>query len=415
MIDNIVDRVTPEAIASLKRTGVGLKGEFVTGVGRGTLPSINIDIRRSLSLYANIVHSINIPGIASRHSGVDIVIIRENTEGEYSGMEHEVAPGVTESLKVMTRDATRRIAAYAFEYAHMNNRAKVTAVHKANIMKKADGIFLESCADVAKAWPHIQYEEVIVDNCMMQLVSKPQQFDVMVTPNFYGSLVSNAVAGLMGGPGVAPGVSLGAQGALFEQGARHVGMDIRGKDVANPSSILFASVMLLRYLKMPNFADRMEAAIFATCVRGARGARARARSEARRGRAHPPPATPPATPPPPLHAQHRCRHQDQGCRGHGVHLGLCRCRHRAPRLRQLPRARRQVVQGHLQGHLIAGLPDAPLFAPLSATLLLPARKTYFIPAVPSALFLRERRLPTALKLQKTTTARRKTPRPKCAA
>jgi NAD-dependent isocitrate dehydrogenase len=244
-------------------------------VGRGTLPSINIDIRRSLSLYANIVHSINIPGIASRHSGVDIVIIRENTEGEYSGMEHEVAPGVTESLKVMTRDATRRIAAYAFEYAHMNNRAKVTAVHKANIMKKADGIFLESCADVAKAWPHIQYEEVIVDNCMMQLVSKPQQFDVMVTPNFYGSLVSNAVAGLMGGPGVAPGVSLGAQGALFEQGARHVGMDIRGKDVANPSSILFASVMLLRYLKMPNFADRMEAAIFATCVRGARGALAR--------------------------------------------------------------------------------------------------------------------------------------------
>jgi isocitrate dehydrogenase (NAD+) len=285
VIDNIVDRVTPEAIASLKRTGVGLKGEFVTGVGRGTLPSINIDIRRSLSLYANIVHSINIPGIASRHSGVDIVIIRENTEGEYSGMEHEVAPGVTESLKVMTRDATRRIAAYAFEYAHMNNRAKVTAVHKANIMKKADGIFLESCADVAKAWPHIQYEEVIVDNCMMQLVSKPQQFDVMVTPNFYGSLVSNAVAGLMGGPGVAPGVSLGAQGALFEQGARHVGMDIRGKDVANPSSILFASVMLLRYLKMPNFADRMEAAIFATCVRVARGARAREakRSEERAG------------------------------------------------------------------------------------------------------------------------------------
>ena len=346
-----MDRVTPEAIASLKRTGVGLKGEFVTGVGRGTLPSINIDIRRSLSLYANIVHSINIPGIASRHSGVDIVIIRENTEGEYSGMEHEVAPGVTESLKVMTRDATRRIAAYAFEYAHMNNRAKVTAVHKANIMKKADGIFLESCADVAKAWPHIQYEEVIVDNCMMQLVSKPQQFDVMVTPNFYGSLVSNAVAGLMGGPGVAPGVSLGAQGALFEQGARHVGMDIRGKDVANPTSILFASVMLLRYLKMPNFADRMEAAVFATCVqRGARSSATRAGGPARVAAANH------AARHPRRSSQHRRRHQDQGRRGHGVHLGLCRRRHRAPQLGQLPRARWQVVQGHLQGHLDATPP-----------------------------------------------------------
>jgi len=215
------------------------------------------------------VHAINIPGIASRHTGVDIVIIRENTEGEYSGMEHEVAPGVTESLKVMTRDATRRIAEYAFEYAAMNNRGKVTAVHKANIMKKADGIFLESCAAVAKQWAgRVAYEEVIVDNCMMQLVSKPQQFDVMVTPNFYGSLVSNAVAGLMGGPGVAPGVSIGAGGALFEQGARHVGMDIKGAGVANPTSILFSAVMMLRYLKMPNFADRMEAAVFGAIAAG---------------------------------------------------------------------------------------------------------------------------------------------------
>jgi len=213
-----------------------------------------------------VVHSFNIPGIPARHENVDIVIIRENTEGEYSGMEHEVVPGVTESLKVMTRDATRRIAQYAFEYAAMNNRTKVTAVHKANIMKKADGIFLESCQAVAKAFPHIDYEEVIVDNCMMQLVSKPQQFDVMVTPNFYGSLVSNTVAGIIGSAGIVPGASVGATGAMFEQGARHVGLDIAGKNVVNPISILLSSVMMLRYLRLPNHADRIERAVFGTCV-----------------------------------------------------------------------------------------------------------------------------------------------------
>ncbi|RYG56235.1 hypothetical protein EON66_03385 [archaeon] len=224
-------------------------------------------VRQShLQLYASVVHSFNMPGIASRHDNVDIVIIRENTEGEYSGMEHEVAPGITESLKVMTRDATRRIAQYAFEYATMNNRGKVTAVHKANIMKKADGLFLESCQEVAKAFPRIEYEEVIVDNCMMQLVAKPQQFDVMVTPNFYGSLVSNVVAGLIGSAGVVPGASVGATSAMFEQGARHVGLDIAGKDVANPTSMLLSSVMMLRYLKMHNHADRMERAIFSTYV-----------------------------------------------------------------------------------------------------------------------------------------------------
>ena len=237
----------------------------IAGVGRGTKPSINVDLRKTLGLYANVVHSFNIPGVASRHSNVDIVIVRENMEGEFSGMEHEVVPGVTESLKVMTRDATRRIAAYAFEYAFLNNRAKVTAVHKANIMKKADGIFLESCAEAARMFPAVEYEEVIVDNCMMQLVSKPQQFDVMVTPNFYGSLVTNAASGLVGGPGLCPGANIGAHGAMFEQGARHAGLDIAGKDAANPTGILLASVQMLRYLKLPNFADRAERAIFA-CV-----------------------------------------------------------------------------------------------------------------------------------------------------
>ena len=168
----------------------------------------------------------------------------------------------------MTREATLRIANYAFEYAFLNNRSKVTAVHKANIMKKADGLFLESCAEVAKKYPQLDYEEVIVDNCMMQLVSKPQQFDVMVTPNFYGSLVTNTVAGLIGGPGICPGANIGSDAAMFTQGARHVGLDIAGKDVVNPTGILTASVMMLRYLKLPNFADRVEQAIFSTLASG---------------------------------------------------------------------------------------------------------------------------------------------------
>jgi isocitrate dehydrogenase (NAD+) len=290
IVDNVKDKVTPEALASVRKNQVAIKGEFVTGVGKGTLPSVNIELRKALGLYANVVHSFNLPGVPTRHENVDIVVIRENVEGEYSGMEHEVAPGITESLKVMTREGTRRIAAYAFEYAVLNNRSKVraraisprwprslltpillaqvTAVHKANIMKKADGIFLESCAEMARLYPSIEYEEVIVDNCMMQLVSKPQQFDVMVTPNFYGSLVTNAVSGLVGGPGIAPGANVGLHAALFEQGARHAAMDIAGKGVMNPTGILLSSVMMLRHMKLQVFADRMQRAVLDTIESG---------------------------------------------------------------------------------------------------------------------------------------------------
>jgi isocitrate dehydrogenase (NAD+) len=268
IVDNIVDTVTPEACESLQRTRVGLKGEFLVGIGRDSLPSINMELRKELGLYASLVHSFNVPNSTPRHEGVDITIVRESTEGEYSGMEHEVVPGVTESLKVMSREKTLRIAQYAFEYAMMNSRKTVTAVHKANIMKKADGLFLESCREVAKKFPHIEYQEIIVDNCMMQLVSHPQQFDVMVTPNFYGSLVSNVVAGLAGGPGLAPGASVGDKGAIFEQGARHVGLDIAGKGRANPTGMLLASAMMLRYLKLPVFADRVEQSLWAVLEDG---------------------------------------------------------------------------------------------------------------------------------------------------
>jgi isocitrate dehydrogenase (NAD+) len=178
-------RVTPEAIASLKKTGVGLKGEFVTGIGKGSPVSVNIEIRKTLGLYANVVQCFNIPGVTSRHDNVDLVVIRENTEGEYAGMEHEVAPGIAESLKVMTREGTRRIAQYAFEYAFLNNRRKVTAVHKANIMKKADGIFLESCAEVAKSFPTVEYEEVIVSPAPRVF---PPGFEISPSPPFVPSI-----------------------------------------------------------------------------------------------------------------------------------------------------------------------------------------------------------------------------------
>lgn len=272
IVDNITDAVTPEAIASLAKNRVALKGEFGVEAGPGTKPSINMELRKGLDLYANVVHSFPLPGTKPRHEGIDIVVVRESTEGEYSGMEHEVAPGITESLKIITREASLRIARYAFEFAYLNNRAKVTAVHKANIMKQADGMFIQCCKEVSEEYPQIEYEEVIVDNCMMQLMSRPQQFDVMVTPNFYGSLVANCVAGLTGGPGLVPGATIGEGGAIFEQGARHTAFDIAGQDKANPTGMLLASANMLRHLRLPVFADRVEEAVFSCLEEGTKTA-----------------------------------------------------------------------------------------------------------------------------------------------
>ncbi|KAK9944361.1 hypothetical protein M0R45_009934 [Rubus argutus] len=189
---------------------------------------------------------------------------RFNTEGEYAGLEHEVVPGVVESLKVITKFCSERIAKYAFEYAYLNNRKKVTAVHKANIMKLADGLFLESCREVATKYPSIKYNEIIVDNCCMQLVSKPEQFDVMVTPNLYGNLVANTAAGIAGGTGVMPGGNVGADHAVFEQGASagNVGNEkLWEQKTANPVALLLSSAMMLRHLQFPSFADRLETAV----------------------------------------------------------------------------------------------------------------------------------------------------------
>ncbi|XVF62275.1 hypothetical protein PTKIN_Ptkin08bG0204500 [Pterospermum kingtungense] len=256
-------RIPQEVIDSIKKNKVCLKGGLATPMGGG-VSSLNVQMRRELDLYASLVHCFNLPGLHTKHDNVDIVVIRENTEGEYAGLEHEVVPGVVESLKVITKFCSERIAKYAFEYAYLNNRKKVTAVHKANIMKLADGLFLESCREVATKYPGIKYNEIIVDNCCMQLVSKPEQFDVMVTPNLYGNLVANTAAGIAGGTGVMPGGNVGADHAVFEQGASagNVGNERQLEQKrANPVALLLSSAMMLRHLQFPSFADRLETAV----------------------------------------------------------------------------------------------------------------------------------------------------------
>ncbi|XP_002985211.2 isocitrate dehydrogenase [NAD] regulatory subunit 1, mitochondrial isoform X1 [Selaginella moellendorffii] len=258
-----MDKVPHELMDSIRKNKVCLKGGLATPVGGG-VSSLNVQLRKELDLFASLVHCFNLPGLRTRHDNVNIVVIRENTEGEYAGLEHEVVPGVVESLKVITKFCSERIAKYAFEYAYLNNRKTVTAVHKANIMKLADGLFLESCREVAKKYPGIKYNEIIVDNCCMQLVSRPEQFDVMVTPNLYGNLVANTAAGIAGGTGVMPGGNVGAEHAIFEQGASagNVGNEkLVQQKTANPTALLLSSAMMLRHLQFPSFADRLEQAV----------------------------------------------------------------------------------------------------------------------------------------------------------
>src|SRR5579862_7972824 len=226
--------IPKELVESVERTRVGLKGPVTTPVGEG-FPSINVALRKKFELYANFRPIRNLPHVPTRYPDVDLIIVRENTEGEYSGLEHEVVPGVVESLKVITRKASTRIAKYAFELARAQQRKKVTAVHKANIMKRSDVLFLECCREVAKDFPGIPYDEMIVDNTCMQLVTRPERFDVMVLPNLYGDIVSDLCAGLVGGLGVAPSGNIGEQGAIFEA-VHGSAPDIAGKGLANPTA-----------------------------------------------------------------------------------------------------------------------------------------------------------------------------------
>jgi len=226
------------------------------------------DIYKDLKLYANLTYGRTLPNVGTRHQKVDIVVLRENTEGEYSGVEHEVYPGVIESIKVITKEASRRIAEYAFEFAYLSGRKKVTAVHKANIMKICDGMFLEATREVANRYPFIQYEEMIIDNCCMQIVKNPWQFDVMVMPNLYGSIISNAVAGICGGPGMTCGANIGQNQVIFEQATRHTGQDIAGKNLANPTGLMLSSIIMLKHLGLSKFAFDIEKALDKTYREG---------------------------------------------------------------------------------------------------------------------------------------------------
>lgn len=216
---------------------------------------------KHLDLFANINLCYSFPSVANRHNNVDIAVIRENIEGEFSGIEHEVYPGVMESLKVTTRKNSERLLKYAFEFAHLSGRKKVTIVHKANIMKLVDGLFLECARATSEKFPFIKYQEIIVDNCAMQLVKDPSQFDVLVCPNLYGTIVSHIAAGITGRVGMTPGLCIGNSYALFSQGLPFTGLSIAGKNLANPTAILISSVMMLRYLGLPRFADQISMAI----------------------------------------------------------------------------------------------------------------------------------------------------------
>ncbi|XP_061842672.1 isocitrate dehydrogenase [NAD] subunit gamma, mitochondrial [Nerophis lumbriciformis] len=253
------------AITAIRRNGVALKGNIET---KHTMPpsvkSGNNLLRTRLDLYANVMHCQSLPGVQTRHKNIDIMIIRENTEGEYSSLEHESVSGVVESLKIITRNNSLRIAEYAFRLAREKGRRRVTAVHKANIMKLGDGLFLQCCKEVASGYPDITFDSMIVDNTTMQLVSKPQQFDVMVMPNLYGNVVSNVCAGLVGGPGLVPGANYGRDYAVFETATRNTGKSIANRNIANPTALLLASCMMLDHLKLYDDATLIRNAVLTT-------------------------------------------------------------------------------------------------------------------------------------------------------
>ena len=251
--------VNEKAIESVRRNGVGLKGPMATAVAGGAR-SVNVALRKTLDFYANLRPVKNLPGLKSRYDGVDVVIVRENTEDLYSGLEHEVVPGVVESLKIITEKASTRIARFAFAHAKKEGRKKIHAIHKANIMKLSDGLFLKSIRAVAVEFPEIEYKEMIVDNACMQIVMNPQQFDVLLLPNLYGDVMSDLAAGLVGGLGVVPSGNIGDNGALFEA-VHGTAPDIEGKGLANPTALLMSSILMLDYLGERSAARRIETAL----------------------------------------------------------------------------------------------------------------------------------------------------------
>ena len=247
-------------VESIRTNGVGLKGPITTPVGSG-FRSVNVALRKELELYANVRPARTMAGVESRYENVDLIIVRENTEDLYAGVEHMVGPDAAESIKIITRAASQRIARYAFEYAVKNGRRKVTAVHKANIMKLSDGLFLESAQQVAAEYAgRVEFEDRIVDNMCMQLVQKPELYDVLVLPNLYGDIVSDLAAGLVGGLGVAPGANIGEKAAVFEP-VHGSAPKYAGQNKANPTALILSGALMLRHLGETDAANAVESAV----------------------------------------------------------------------------------------------------------------------------------------------------------
>jgi len=248
-----------ELLESIKRNKVGLKGPITTPVGKG-FTSVNVGLRKALDLYANLRPIRALPNIPCRNPELNIVVVRENTESLYSGLEHEVIPGVVESLKIITEKASTRIARFACDYARQEKRRKITCTHKANIMKMSDGLFLRSFHKVADSYPDIETADMIIDNAAMQLVMRPEQFDVLLCENLYGDIVSDLCAGLIGGLGLVPGANIGEKGAVFEA-VHGSAPDIAGKGIANPTALLQSAILMLRHIEERAAADKIERAM----------------------------------------------------------------------------------------------------------------------------------------------------------
>ncbi|MGD8894852.1 MAG: isocitrate dehydrogenase (NAD(+)) [Acidobacteriota bacterium] len=249
----------PRLLESVRRNKVALKGPTETPVGTGHR-SVNVALRKALDLYANLRPLRTLPGVNTRYEHVNVVVVRENTEDLYSGLEHVVVPGVVESLKIITERASTRIALFAFEYALTHGRKRVTAVHKANIMKLSDGLFLDCCRNVANEYSQIEYDEIIIDNACMQLVLDPSRFDTLLLENLYGDIVSDLCAGFVGGLGLAPGANVGDEEAVFEA-VHGSAPDIAGKNLANPVALILSSAMMLEHLGEKKAAERVRAAV----------------------------------------------------------------------------------------------------------------------------------------------------------
>src|SRR6266498_559170 len=265
-LDKFGSTLPEELLESIKRNKVGLKGPITTPVGKG-FTSVNVGLRKALDLYANLRPVRALPNIPCRNPDLDLVVVRENTESLYSGLEHEVVPGVIESLKIITEKASTRIARFAFAYARNENRKKITVVHKANIMKLSDGLFLKCFEEVGRAFPEIEQQSMIVDNASMQLVMRPEQFDILLCENLYGDIVSDLCAGLIGGLGLVPGANIGEKGAVFEA-VHGSAPDIAGKGIANPTALLQSAILMLRHIEERAAADKVETAMLTVFAEG---------------------------------------------------------------------------------------------------------------------------------------------------